>query len=110
MTNPSRPATSVATSIADARKQADKYVDDDPTYAEMMLTYAALGELLEENRHINTATAATLPPDDVRQYEDDCNALVRRLIELEQPLENEYQQQWARWCTTYMNGGASDGT
>lgn len=102
MTNQHRPATSVASSIADAHKQAAKYVDTDPTYAEMMLTYAALGELLEANRHINRDTAATLPAAEVADYEADCKALVRRLIELEAPLENEYQQQWARWCTTYM--------
>jgi hypothetical protein len=98
-------AMSVVGSIADARAQADDY----PASAEMTATYVALGELLEANRHIGPHSRGVVPDEVLQQYEDDCRDLVTRLIELERPMEHEYQQQWARWCAKYMNGGASDG-
>jgi hypothetical protein len=94
---------SVASSIADARAQADKYADADPASAEMSATYVALGELLEENRHIGPHSRGVVPDEVLQRYEDDCRDLVTRLIELEIPMEHQHQQLWARWCAKHMN-------
>lgn len=96
------PATSVAGPIADARAEVAKYQETEPIYAELMETYVALGELLETNGHITSATAPTLPAAEVQEHEDECRALMTRLIELERPMEFEWQQQWARWCVQNM--------
>jgi hypothetical protein len=99
-------ATSVAGAISDARAEAEKYRETDPTFSELMLTYVALGEVLEANRHITSATAATLPTAEVQDYEDECRAHMTRLIQLERPLEFEHQQRWSRWRVQNMEGGA----
>ncbi|PKV95903.1 hypothetical protein ATK30_6836 [Amycolatopsis echigonensis] len=99
-------AISVAGAAADAEREAKICAATDPIYAEMMATYAELGELLEANRHVTPATVASLPPANVQQYEDECRALVDRLIELEKPMQLDQAQRWARWCAQNMTGGA----
>jgi hypothetical protein len=83
--------TSVAGVVADARAEAEKCRDDDLTYAEMMENYVALGELLEAP-----------PAPEVQNYEDDSRALMTRLIQLEHPMEFQWQQRWAQWCVKNM--------
>jgi hypothetical protein len=97
------PVASVAGPIADARAQAAMYQESDPAYAELMETYAALGEVLEGNRHITSGTAESAPATELQDYGNDCRALMTRLIQLERPLEFEWQQRWARWCVQKMD-------
>lgn len=59
--------------ITAARRDADRYAATDPTYAELMATYAALGELLES-------------PEDGPEYVEDCRALLGRAVALGQQI------------------------
>lgn len=79
------PLIGIAASIEEARTEATRCASSDPTYAEIMLTYVELGEQI----------AAV--------DENECRALMTRLLQLERPLEFEQQQRWARWCVLNMN-------
>lgn len=75
--------------INDALKQVDAYREADPVYAELMATYAELGEVLQSTTDDTT--------------EDECNSLVGVLIALGRRIDLEAEQEWARWCLHNMN-------
>lgn len=68
----------------DARRDAEKYADSSPVYAELMAVYADLGELL---------TSGRLDAD----YVEECRELVTKSIELEGPFQRESDEAWALW-------------
>lgn len=72
----------VAEPTEDARREAEKYVETDPTCSELMLVYVELGELLGSGR---------ADPD----YVAECRELVDRLVALDRVLEAEYQERLA---------------
>jgi hypothetical protein len=78
----------------DARREAGRYAETDPSYAEIMLVYVELGELLESGR--------TDP-----EFEAECRDLVEKSIALDKVLEAEFAERWAVWCARHMDlGGA----
>jgi hypothetical protein len=76
---------------AAARADALAYRDTDPAYAEMMATYAVLGDLLDTD------------PDPA-----ECAALLKRTTELGKAVDYQFSQRWARWLVNNTNfeGGA----
>lgn len=70
---------------AAARADAEKYRAEDPAYAELMATLAALGEVLDAD------------PDPV-----ECAALLRRVDALGQSADYQAGQRWVRWSVRNM--------
>ena len=69
----------VPRAVQDALKQAALWADEDPTYAELMGTYAEIGDLLGAD-------------DTDSWFESDCRALVTRLIALGKRMDAEMVQ------------------
>lgn len=59
-------------------------VEEDPVYAELMATYAQLGNMLGSGRSD-------------RDYEQECRELVDRILELGVAASNEATEQWDIW-------------
>lgn len=72
-------------SIAAARADAENYRAEDPAYAELMATLAALGEVLD---------AAPDPAE--------CTALLQRVDALGRAVDYQAGQRWVRWSVRNM--------
>ncbi|MEV6879564.1 hypothetical protein [Amycolatopsis sp. NPDC051128] len=70
---------------AAARADAEKYGAEDPAYAELMATLAALGDLLDTD------------PDPA-----ECAALLQRVDALGRSVEYQAGQRWVRWSVRNM--------
>ncbi|WIY05446.1 hypothetical protein QRX60_16945 [Amycolatopsis mongoliensis] len=73
-------------STAAARADAEKYRAEDPPYAELMATLAALGDLLDTD------------PDPA-----ECAALLQRVDALDRTVDYQACQRWVRWSVRTMN-------
>jgi hypothetical protein len=76
--------SNLAQLIEDASAAAAKHASSDPTYAELMGTYAELGDLLASGEH-------------EPWFEDDCRVLVDRLLALGKRWDAEMTQEVAAW-------------
>ncbi|TCO64366.1 hypothetical protein [Actinocrispum wychmicini] len=81
----SRSTVDIRLSIEDARQATASAGCEDGPYGELMATYVELGELLDSGRA------------DV-EYEQECRALVDRLIVLGKANERHWDQKWAAWA------------
>ncbi|WP_460441020.1 hypothetical protein [Amycolatopsis stemonae] len=70
---------------AAARADAEKYRAEDPAYAELMATLAALGEVLDAD------------PDPA-----ECAALMQRVHALDWSVDYQAGQRWVRWSVQNM--------
>jgi hypothetical protein len=94
----SRSTVDVRQSIEEARQAAASAGPEDGPYGELMATYVELGELLESGRTDH-------------EYEQECRALVDRLVVLGVlgvAHERYWDQRWAVWVAQNTTWGGED--